>query len=87
MNECTLENKGCEIELGGKLLFTKKNPTLTTAVCVRFCDVWCDYVIHQGISIKEIEVGGVGNNAATHDQRIATAQGQECLVVDRWRGH
>lgn len=46
----------------------------------------CDYVIHQGITIKEGGGSGVcaegleGNSGATDDHRLATAQGQECFV-------
>lgn len=55
----------------------------------------CDYVIHQGITIKKkgsgrgvgCVVGGgqgveglEGNSVATDDHRLATAQGQECFV-------
>lgn len=43
----------------------------------------CDYVIHQGITIKG-EGEGVeemeGNSGAADGHRLATARGQECFV-------
>lgn len=45
-------------------------------------NVWVDYVIHQGITIKGVGGGGLeGNSGAADDHRIATAQGQECFVL------
>lgn len=59
-----------------------------------WAELGCDYVIHQGSTIKEEEeavggwVGGCacggrfeGNNAGADGHRLATAQGQECPVV------
>lgn len=54
-------------------------------------DLGCDYVIHQGSTIKEEAVGGCacvraegvleGNNGSADGHRLATAQGQECPVA------